>query len=443
MADTARHIAFTALMRVEQAQAYSNITLDHLLRTEKLSARDAGFAARLFYGVLENRLLLDYNIAVSASRPLPDIDLPIVVLLRLGLYQHYFCHTVTSAAAVNETVALCRAEGYAEACGFVNGVLRKAVRMEQPRLPDAKKGKNKHYAVRYSCPEPIVRLWRQSYGDELTIGLLKALAERPPLCVRVNTLKTTAEKLMRVLADDGVQAQPFAGLDNCLMLTHTGAVEELQAYRMGLFHVQDAASQLCCRMLEPQPGESVLDVCAAPGGKSFTCAQLMQNRGRLCSGDLYDARLRLVEQGAERLDISILQTQQGDAATAEFPFKADRVLCDVPCSGLGILRRKPELRYKPDLGLEALPPVQYAILCHAAEYVRSGGVLLYSTCTLHPAENQMQVRRFLREHPDFMPMPITLPQGFERGMEENENEWTLFPQLCGTDGFFISLMKRK
>ncbi len=440
---TARQAAFEALRRVEEDQSYSNLTLDTVLGENRLTQRDKRLAALLFYGVLENKLLLDYNIAVRADRPSSQIDSAVRILLRMGLYQLFFVDNIPSSAAVNETVSLCRKSGCSNAGGFVNGILRSAARDSGLRLPDIKKGRNKYYSVRYSCPEPIVRLWRSSYGDEHTLGILQSLTGRPPLCVRVNTLRTDAERLTAALRESGTGAEPSLWEENGLLLTNTGAVEQLPSFQAGHFHVQDIASQLCCRFLDPQAGDTLLDVCAAPGGKTFTCAERMQNQGEIIACDLYEARLGLVRSGAERLGISIIRTKACDAAAFESDISADRVLCDVPCSGLGILRRKPELRYKADLGLDELPEIQYRILHHAAGFVKSGGVLLYSTCTLNPKENNRNAERFLAEHQDFAPLPLMLPEGFQRGIPEKDNELTLLPHLHGTDGFFISLFKRK
>lgn len=443
MSASSRQTAYTALMRVEENRSYSNITLDSELEKSGLSGRDKSFAAKLFYGVLENRLLLDYNIAVRSLRSVRETDTGVLVLLRLGLYQLFFADSVPPPAAVNETVALCRNNGLAEASGFVNGILRAAARDAKLRLPDPKKGKNKYLSIKYSCPEKIVSLWRKSYGDELTEGILSSLSERPPLCIRVNTLKTTAQELKSRLEDRGVRAECSDILKDCLLLSETGAIERLPEFEQGLFHVQDRASQLCCSLLDPEENEVLLDMCSAPGGKSFTCAELMNGKGRIVSLDLYSSRLGLVNSGAGRLGIEIINTKACDASAFDEKIKADRVLCDVPCSGLGIIRRKPELRYKPDLGLDELPGLQYRILCNASRFVKSGGRLLYSTCTLNPDENGRNVQRFLDEHEDFVPSELKLPKGVSSGIDESSNCLTLFPHINGTDGFFISLFQRK
>lgn len=443
MTGSARRITLYALMRVEEDDAYSNITLNHCLSGSGLSKTDKRFVSRMFYGVLENRLLLDYNIAVCSDRPLQKLDPKVLIILRMGLYQLFLMDGVPASAAVNESVGLCKQIGKASASGFVNGLLRSASKQSTLKLPDPKKGRNKYYSVKYSCPENIVRLWRESYGDENAVGIMEALAGRPPICLRVNTLKTDTTSLRAMLIGDGIEAEVSPVLDDCLRVGGTGSIEAVPAYKKGLFHVQDEASQICCSLLAPEENRFILDVCSAPGGKSFTCAELMNDKGSITACDLYPARLKLVEDGARRLGISIIRTEQADAAKKLPDIKAESVLCDVPCSGLGILRRKPELRYKESLGLQELPEIQYRILCRASMCVKSGGRLVYSTCTLNPSENHGNVQRFLSEHEDFVPEPISLPKGVRRGIEENENELTLFPHLCGTDGFFISLFRRK
>ncbi len=443
MTESSRQTAFQALMRVERDGSYSNIALDTALSKSSLSQRDKSFVSHLFYGVIERCLLLDYNIAAYSEIPLNKLDMAVSVLLKMGLYQIFFMDSVPDAAAVNESVRLCRENGFASAAGYVNGVLRAAAEHGDLKLPNPKKGKSKFYSISYSCPERIVKLWRQSYGDEMAKGILMSLEEKPPVYIRVNPLKTSVQELKASLEQEGVAADCHETLvENCLTLTHTGAIETLSAYRNGLFHVQDTASQLCCRMLEAKPGHTVLDVCSAPGGKSFTLAEMMDNRGTILACDLYQARTGLIQSGAKRLGLPIIQTLTGDASQIELPM-ADRVLCDVPCSGLGIIRKKPELRYKEDLGLDTLPDVQYAILSHCAGFVKSGGILVYSTCTLNPWENNENARKFLEEHEEFEAYALKLPDGLKRGVEENDNELTLFPHLNGTDGFFISAFRRK
>ena len=443
MGISARQIAFQALVSVEIDRSYSNIILNNLLTDFDVDLIDKNFISALFYGVLEKKLLLDYNLSQFSDRPVNKLDTGLLVILRMGLYQIFFMDSVPDRAAVNETVNLCKVNKLNSASGFVNAVLRAASRAGKISLPNPKKGKNKYLSIKYSCPEPIIKLWRNAYGDELTVGMLELLDGRPPISARTNTLKTSADKLIALLDEEGVAAELAEPPGNRLLLRDTGSVEELDAFRCGLFHIQDAASQLCCGLLAPEPGHTVIDACSAPGGKAFTMAQLMENRGRIVCCDMYESRLRMVRGGAQRLGTDIIETVAADASeTDSFP-EADRILCDVPCSGLGIIRRKPELRYKSDTGADVLPEIQYRILCNCAGYLRRGGSLVYSTCTLNPAENGDNIRRFLREHEDFEAAELLLPQGIKRGIDEPGNELTLFPQINGTDGFFISMVRRK
>ncbi len=437
-----RQATLEALVRVQENASYSNIVLDHIFSKKNLSAKDKSFASALFYGVIEKKLLLDYNISrLSDIRP-DKISPEVWIILQMGLYQIFFMSSVPDAAAVNESVNLCKVNHHRSASGYVNGVLRAAAKLDAPMLPNIKKGKNKYYSVKYSTPEYLIQYWRQCYGDENTMSLLRSLDGRPPLCARVNTLKTTADELKKSFEKSGVTAEFSDTVENCLLLSKTDSVEKLRQYQDGLFHIQDTASQICCRLLSAKKGDTVLDVCAAPGGKSFTLAEYMENCGTIISCDLYDSRLSLIQNGAQRLGIDMIRTVACNSAEYDdFPL-ADRVLCDVPCSGLGIIRRKPELRYKENIGLDTLPEIQYAILCNCARFVKSGGLLLYSTCTLNPKENNENVRRFLLEHNDFEEYEIDTGN-IQRCIEERKNELTLFPHKNHTDGFFISVLKRK
>ncbi len=440
MSQTARDAALAALLRMENDAAYSNIILDTTLKQTSLSPRDTALATHIFYGVLESKITLDYTISKLSRTPLRKIHTTVLMILRMGLYQLYFMNKIPVSAAVNESVNLCKKHNQYKASGFVNGILRTAVRNGNLFMPEEKDEEN-YLSVRYSCPIEIVRLWNQSYGKDITLKMLGALSGRPPVFIRVNTLRTTREDLKSALLKDGVVAEDTPQ-PQTLLLSETGSLENLQAYKDGLFHVQDLSSQLCCSVLDVQAGQTVLDVCAAPGGKSFTLAQVMHNQGKIISGDLYDSRLNLIQNGACRLGIDIIETQCGDAAQNLYPM-ADRILCDVPCSGLGVIRRKPEVRYKDDLGLNALPSLQYKILSHCSQYLKPDGILVYSTCTLNPKENQYNVRKFLKHHTEFEPYPIYLPQKTKSDIfEEQENECTLFP-YNGTDGFFISAFRKR
>lgn len=439
---SAREFAFLALERVYKDSSYSNIVFDSLLEKYSVSKKDTALAANIFYGVLETKLTLLYIIKQYSKIPVKKIDPKALIILQTAIYQILFMNKIPSSAAVNEAVKLCKKYKLFSASGFVNGVLRSVSRSNEIKLPNKSDGELTYLSVKYSFPEQIIKLWQKSYGNEITEKLLEAQKGRPPLTARANTLKTTPDELIKTLKECDVDAQQSDIFKNTLFLNASGSVSQLKSFKQGLFHIQDMASQICCEVLAPKSGDSVLDVCSAPGGKSFTIAQLMKNNGEILSCDLYSSRLNLVKEGAKRLSIDIIKTDAMDAKDADYGKKFDKVLCDVPCSGLGIIRRKPELRYKNDLGLDTLPDLQYLILCNCSEYVASGGVLVYSTCTLNPHENADNANRFLAQHSDFEPYPIDIP-GIKHGIDEPQNQLTLFPHINATDGFFISAFRKR
>ena len=442
MADP-RTIAFKVLLKIESDGAYSNLALNHAIRENKLGGVDSAFVSALVYGVLERKITLDYIIKQYSKIPLRKIEAKTKIILRMGLYQLLYMDKVPDSAAVNESVNLAKRQRMQQSAGFINGILRSVTRAETPySLPD-EKDKIYYLSIKYSAPQSLVRLWNNSYGELNTVQLLESLSGRPKLFIRVNTLKTDKRSLKAALAEEGVVCKDVPALENALELSNTGAIERLKAYRSGLFHVQDLSSQLCVGFLSPQPRDVMLDVCAAPGGKSFTAAQYMQNRGKIFACDLFDHKLGLIRDGAKRLGITTIVTQKRDGASGAALPLADKILCDVPCSGLGILSRKPEIRSKEELIPEELPALQYKILCRSAQYLAAGGTLIYSTCTLNPAENGENARRFLAEHPDFRGMPLTLPEGVTRAVDENDNELTLMPHTAGTDGFYVAAFTKQ
>lgn len=437
MAD-ARLTAVKMLLKMEDSDSFSNILLDSVLSEAQLSDRDKAFAAALFYGATERRLTLDHIIEKNSKIAFEKLDKAAVAILRVGLYQLLYMSNVPESAAVNESVKLCKKLKLFSAQGFVNGMLRSFVR----------NGKKISYlgleaadrlSIEYSCPKWLVEKWIDEYDVERTVKALKASIGKPPVYARVNTLKTTSDKLIAELAKEKIAAKKYAGLDDCIVLEKTGDIEKSKAYKAGLFHVQDISSQLCCLTLRPVVNETVIDMCAAPGGKSFTMAELMGNNGRLYSLDLHDMRVALIEDGASRLGLRIISAMQGDATkyNTELP-QADRVLCDVPCSGLGVIRRKPEIKYKRPEDFEELPDIQRRILETASKYVKVGGTLVYSTCTLSRAENDDVVEAFAAVHPEFSPIVQTVPYKDA----ENSFRRTYFPDENGGDGFFTASFRR-
>ncbi len=433
----ARMTAAKLLMRVANGGAYSNILLDHTFDAGDLSQRDKAFAAALFYGVAERQLTLDYVIKQNSSLPFAKLDKNAVVVLRMGLYQLLYMPSVPESAAVNESVKLCKRLRLYHAVGFVNGFLRGFIRkgkqINLDGLDDADR-----LSVEYSCPKRLTEKWTAEYGADNARKILEASLGAPPVFARVNTLKVSEQELCDILKKDGVKAEVFKKLSGCIRLEKTGDIEKTRAFKDGLFHIQDVSSQLCCLTLRPIVNETVIDICAAPGGKSFTMAELMGNNGRVISMDLYEQRVNLIAQGAERLGLRIVEPRVNNAVcyNGDLP-QADRVLCDVPCSCLGTIRRKPEIKYKEE-DVSELPRLQRAILEISARYVKAGGTLVYSTCTLSRAENEDVAEDFARTHDDFAPIvqPLPYPDA------DNSSMRTVFPEKDGGDGFFTAAFRR-
>lgn len=295
-------------------------------------------------------------------------------------------------------------------------------------------------SVRYNIPQPIIESFKKDYGETVCIDLLKAMSERAETYIRINPLKTTVDDLIESLPENTAEK---AVLQNALCVHGTGDVTGLPGFAEGKFHVQDLSSQLLCAFVSPQPGERLADVCAAPGGKSFTLAEYMENTGVLDAFDLYKGRVNLIKKGAERLGLSIIHAAVRDAATGVCEKQYDRVLCDVPCSGLGVIRRKPEIRYKKQESFKELPALQLKILEHSAQLVRPGGILFYSTCTLRNAENGAVVTEFLKRHPEFEPYDLPETEGISHTVNEPKFMRTMMPMDHGGDGFFAAAMRRK
>lgn len=437
-----REVAFDVLKKVFTEDAYSNLALDIAVKENNLNKLDSAFCTALVYGVLERLLTLDYIIRKRSSVPFRKIEISTLVILRMGIYQILYMDKVPDSAAVNESVILAKKKKLYKSSGFINGMLRSFIRDGSKFDLPLESDMVKHLSVKYSCPEYLVKLWLDSYGKEITISILESLVGRPPLTLHVNTLLTDSETLIDNLSEEGVVAEK-SDFKDMLTVKNTGAVDSLKAYELGEFFVQDSASAICAYISGAKSGDRVYDVCSAPGGKSFAMAVNMENKGEIFSFDLYPHKIKLIDAGAKRLGISIIKTSVRNAAEDTLlTEQADVVLCDVPCSGFGILRRKPEIRYNKGNDYVNLPPLQLSILENSAKLVKVGGTLVYSTCTLNPQENNKVVECFLSNHPEFKAKPINLPAGISRRINEDDNMLTLFPSFNGNDGFFIALMER-
>lgn len=438
---SARDTALRVLCAGRTASAWADASLKAQLRRDGLTGADAALATRIVYGVLQNRALLDFYIGAFCSQKVNRLQPPLADILRIGAYQILFLDKIPDRAAVNESVELAKKNGRGAASGLVNAVLRKLSlnKAQLPAIPA--RDEAQALSIRYSHPKWLVRRLLALLGREEAEAFLAADNAVAPLTVQVNTLRTTAAALTARLADAGVAAAAHPWVPDCLELTGSGDLTELDAFREGLFFVQDPAAKLVSLIAAPKRGGRVIDVCAAPGGKSFGAAVAMGDEGEILACDLHESKLKRIEEGAARLGLKSIQTFAADGTVfrREWADSADTVLVDAPCSGLGIIRKKPDVRYKSPDDLFTLTVAQAAILENAARYVRPGGVLLYSTCTILPEENGQVVDGFLAEHPDFSRETFTLPAP----VGEQPGELTLWPHRNGTDGFYICRLRRR
>ena len=434
---TARDVALKALTACQQQGAWSDGFLKKTLKTAGLDSRDAALATRLCFGVLQNRLLLDDYLGKLSTVKLDKMEPAVCNALRLGAYQVLFLDRIPHHAAVSEAVEQARKHARnPRSAGLVNGVLRALVRQKDRLEPP------KNPAILYSHPQWLADLFTRRLGGEEAAALMKANNGEPPTCAQVNTTRATAHQVAQSLQAEGVEVTPHPWLPHCLLLSRTGSVEELTAFREGLFYIQDAAARLAVLAADPKPGMKVLDACAAPGGKSFAAAIAMEGRGTITACDIHPHKIALIQAGARRLGLeNCISAQVGNAKECQEDYldNFDLVLADVPCSGLGIIRKKPDIRYKDPKPLAGLPKVQQAILDNVCRYVRPGGVLLYATCTLAEGENEEAVRGFLDRHKDFTSEGFPLPGAFAGA---DEGMVTCWPHRHDTDGFFFAKLRR-
>ena len=435
---SARETALNVLIGCRKQAAWSNGVLKEYIARDKLDRRDAALATRLCYGVLQNRNKLDFYLQQLLTGKLKDLHPAVRDILHLGIYQIYEMDKIPMSAAVNEGVTMakkyCKKQRFAP--GLVNAVLRQAVRTK------GELNKPTTLEDRFSHPKALIKLLGESIGEDRLENMLAANNAMPQTVVQVNTLKIASDELIERLAQEDVQAQPHGWLTDCLVLSGTGNLEKLPSFQEGLFYVQDAAAKLSVLCAQIPENERVLDCCAAPGGKSFAAAMVLQGQGSITSCDIHQHKIALIQNGAERLGLSNVEVTQRDATefVSQWKEQMDVVLADVPCSGYGIIRKKPDIRYKDPKTMEDLPQLQLQILKNQAQYVKPGGTLLYSTCTLLRRENEDVVKAFLQKRDDFYTEPLALPAVFP---VNTDGMLTLVPGEYDTDGFFICRLRRK
>lgn len=422
-----RKAVVSSLVAFSKFDRYSNLEVSSALSKYSFSDADRRLYTRLVYGVIEREITLDYIISQYSSRPIEKIDLTTLSCIRMGLYQLLYSDKIPDHAAVSETVAVSPRASK----GFVNAVLREFLRHNKRfSVPESKLGR---LSVLYSCPEELCDFFIKSYGDETAEKILSSLSSKAPVYIRANTLKTTAERLIGEVFENS----SVSDISSDVIVTDKVVFDADSSD----WFVQDLSSRLAVKALGAKKGETVVDTCSAPGGKSFSIAIDMENEGKIYSFDLHANKVSLIRKGAERLGISIIEASECDARSPQEQLvgKADRVLCDAPCSGLGVISKKPEIKYKSLEHIERLPDVQLEVLKGASKYVKEGGVLVYSTCTLNPAENEGVVRRFLESERDFAPAEFA----FSDSLCSREGMLTIFPYDINSDGFFISKFTKK
>ncbi len=424
--DINRKTAYNTLLDVESKKAYSNLALNHQIRISKPNS--PAFVRELVYGVLERKLTLDYYLDQLVDEGIDSLKKQELTILRMGLYQLGYMDSVPEYAGVNESVALAKKYCRSKA-GLVNGVLREYLnRRIRMRLPERDEDEIRYLSIKYSYAPWIIEKWLEFYRLDFVEKLLEAGNQRPPMVIRYNWLKIVKEDLIQQLTDRGYEVEESKLCQNGLKVKGSGLLNT-EFYRMGLFTPQDESSMLVSEKLDPRHGDLVVDVCAAPGGKTTAIAERMNNTGKIIASDIYRRRLDQVDREAKRLGIVNIETRAWDATRVDSTLveKAERVLVDVPCSGLGVIRRKPEIKYKEKTAeMDQLPKKQLAILSAASEYVKPDGTLVYSTCTINPEENERVINAFLKKYTWFRQVERKL----------------LLPNIDGTDGFFICVMKR-
>ncbi|PWW06214.1 16S rRNA (cytosine967-C5)-methyltransferase [Paenibacillus cellulosilyticus] len=455
---TAREVALDVLIKVEREQAFSNLVLNTALQHAELSRPDAGLATELVYGTIQRKLSLDYALAELASKGLAKLEPWVLQLLRLSAYQILFLDRVPAHAAVNEAVTIAKRRGHAGISGMVNGMLRNLIRRREELSSEAAAGQRglspaRRIALRHSYPEWLAARWIAAYGEAAAESICAAGNEPPRASIRVNPLRGTRDNAISMLADAGIEAEASTLSPYGVVARRGGSLADTIGFRDGRWTVQDESSMLVAQAAQPAPGMTVLDCCAAPGGKSTHLAELMRNEGRVIANDLHPHKRALVEQQAQRLGLSCIEAVTGDAAElgSRFaPSSFDIVLLDAPCSGLGVIARKPEIKWtKSEDDIAAIASIQHQLIDSVASLVKPGGRLVYSTCTIERDENEKQIERFLKQHADYE-LDTNWPDELLASLREAgavgadfRGDVQLLPSHVGSDGFYIATLRRR
>ena len=436
-----RELAFKTLYDIERNKNYSNISINKNFKNVNISDQEKGLATELIYGIIENKYYLNYIIDKLSKIKSKKMSTYVKISLWLGIYQILFLDSIKDHAAVNESVNLIKKYDK-KSSGFVNAILRNVLRQKDSIMEIKDKEIKDELSIKYSYNPWIVEKWIKDFGQEFTEDLLDANAEKPNLYIRTNTLKISRDELIGKLAKEGIKCTKVNGIDEAIMVQNLKNIEGNELFKLGYFTIQDISSMLVGKIANPEKDSKVLDICSAPGGKTTHVATIMENTGQVIARDVFDHKLKLIKSTVNRLGLTNVSIENRDALKLDDNSidKFDYVLADVPCSGLGIIKRKPEIKFKEKSELSGLPDIQIKILNNASKYVKENGTLIYSTCTIHDEENINVVEQFLKENKNFELVPI---ENINIDLENQEKGYIkIYPNIHGMDGFFIAKLKR-
>ena len=436
-----RELAFKTLYDIERNKNYSNISINKNFKNVNISDQEKGLATELIYGIIENKYYLNYIIDKLSKIKSKKMSTYVKISLWLGIYQILFLDSIKDHAAVNESVNLIKKYDK-KSSGFVNAILRNVLRQKDSIMEIKDKDINDELSIKYSYNPWIVEKWIKDFGQEFTEDLLDANAEKPNLYIRTNTLKISRDELIGKLAKEGIKCTKVNGIDEAIMVQNLKNIEGNELFKLGYFTIQDISSMLVGKIANPEKDSKVLDICSAPGGKTTHVATIMENTGQVIARDVFDHKLKLIKSTVNRLGLTNVSIENRDALKLDDNSidKFDYVLADVPCSGLGIIKRKPEIKFKEKSELSGLPDIQSKILNNASKYVKENGTLIYSTCTIHDEENINVVEQFLKENKNFELVPI---ENINIDLDNQEKGYIkIYPNIHGMDGFFIAKLKR-
>ena len=437
----ARELAFKTLYDIERNKNYSNISINKNFKNVNISDQEKGLATELIYGIIENKYYLNYIIDKLSKIKSKKMSTYVKISLWLGIYQILFLDSIKEHASVNESVSLIKKYDK-KSSGFVNAILRNVIRNKETIMDIEKDDNVDKLSIKYSYSKWIIEKWINAFGKEFTEDLLEENSEKPNLYIRVNTTKISRDKLIEKLNEIGIKSSKVNGIDEAILVQNLKNIENNTLFKEGYFTVQDISSMLVGKVTNPKEGSLVLDMCSAPGGKTTHLATLMNNTGQVISRDIFDHKLKLIKSTVNRLGLKNVKIENFDALKLDKDSidKFDYVVSDVPCSGMGIIKRKPEIKFKKEEELKDLPIIQKDILNNASKYVKVGGYLTYSTCTIHDEENIDVVNEFLKENDNFELVPI---DEVKIDLDNQEKGYIkIYPNIHGMDGFFIAKLKR-